>query len=633
MQSFVMLIAIGQHPADTLFLREIEIKATFPVNSMGFKRVLMDSAILLPQKEANLSDILAQYSTIFVKSYGVNSLATPSFRGTTAHHTVVEWNGVNINSPMLGQTDLSQIPVSQFDGIEILYGAAGIARSGGAFGGIVNLTTTPDWNNRYNLSISQSVASFSNIGTTLNAVVGNRKLQSHTRANFSAGQNDFLYYNDFSGKVERQTNASFNKYGFSEDIYWKLTSRQLLNAKIWYSFSDVNLPPVTSETDSVHNENQSDKSLRALIEYKYVNPDLQVSLRSALIDQYMRYRNDSLDAEHQYYSSVNKFRVTWTGFRNFTIKPGIDLTYDLVDSDGYAELKNRLTIGGFAEVIWDPGKRLTISLLAREDIIDGQLMPFIPAIGAEYRPLSDISLAFSANLARNYRYPTLNDLYWDIYGNPDLLPEISYMAEAGAVWNHRSRSDRFFIEAELTGYYSWIYDMIVWIPAETNSSIWKPMNVSEVWARGIEVGLHSTVTWRAILLTGEVAYNFCRSTYEKATSLSDASKGNQLIYIPEHTLNASVRLSMNEFFFTYVFNYIGRRYTGTDNLSYMPGYNLSNIFFGRKIDLNKIALSLQLEINNLFDLDYQSVANRPMPGRNFGISVRVNLIDKQKDNL
>ena len=118
----------AQNLRDTLSLPEFEIKSSFIIDNHGFKRVKMDSGLFIPNLNADLSAILSQHSSIFIKSYGNGTLATPSFRGTSAQHTQVEWNGINLNSPMLGQMDFSQVPVAQFDGLEILYGAAGISR-------------------------------------------------------------------------------------------------------------------------------------------------------------------------------------------------------------------------------------------------------------------------------------------------------------------------------------------------------------------------------------------------------------------------------------------------------------------------------------------------------------------------
>ncbi len=598
------------------------MKASFPVNNMGFKRVRLDSTILIPRLDANLSTILAQYSTIFIKSYGNNNLATPSFRGTSAHHTIIEWNGITLNSPMLGQIDLSQLPVAQFQGVEILYGASGLSRTSGAFGGVINLKTNPDWNNFLHVSLSQTIASFNNYTTTLNAEVGNKNFQSHTRANFGTAKNNFPFYNDYSGQTEKLINGSYSQYGFSQDIFAKIKDRHLISARFWYNYSNREIPPLNTNIRPDHLEYQTNKSLRSLAEYTYIHRSLFVKISSSLINDYLHYINDSINAEHQYYSFTNRIRLDIIGIKRLTVKPGLDLSHDWVNSDAYNNQKQRNVLAGFIELIYKVTPAVTLSGLARAEVVDGKLMPFIPAIGVEYKPFSKINLSLSANLSRNYRYPSLNDLYWETWGNPELLPELSYGAEGGITWNWLNNSKRFFLEAELTGYYLLIQDMIVWSPSSASSAIWIPENISEVASRGIEAGINSTFAYWKSNLDLNVTYNFCKATYQKEINPNGSSFGKQLIYTPVHTLNASIRLERNRFYFSYLFNFTGRRYLGKENTEYMPGYNLSNIFLGKSFQLKDFNLSLQIEINNLFDLDYQSIAYRPMPGRNFGITIR-----------
>jgi outer membrane cobalamin receptor len=617
-------LAVAQNLGDTLKLKEFEVVASYPVNNIGFKKVRMDSALLIPNINADLSTILAQYSTIFIKTYGNGSLATPSFRGTSAHHTQVEWNGITLNSPMLGQMDLARLPVSQFDGIEILYGGAGIFNSSGAFGGIINLLSNPDWNNRINITFAQTLASFNTFTTNLNAAAGTPAFQSLTKANFTASQNDFRYYNNDLDSAMRLNNSSYYQYGLSEDMFFRFREKHFVSVKLWYSRNYRNIPPVMTNPDPDHFENQEDESLRGLVEYKFLEKKYNITVKSALIDDYLRYRNDSLDARHRYYSFVNRIRLNWLGIKNVILKPGLDITNDWVISDAYDDTKTRKMAGLFGELVANALHNLKVSVVIREDMVDGLLMPFIFAAGIQYKPLRDWNWSVSSNVSRNYRLPTLNDKYWAVYGNPDLEPESSVTAEAGSVFNYLVKGQNFFIEGELTGYYSWITNLIIWQPLDGNSLLWKPMNLNEVHARGLEVGLnmkYKTCNWNFNMNTN---YNFCRSTNEKANGPDDSKAGKQLIYIPVNTLNATLNADWKGFYASYNFMYTSRRYTGTDNETYMPGYNLSNIFLGKNMHLKNFVLSLQLEINNLFDLDYQSIANRPMPGRNYAIALRGN---------
>ncbi|MCX6279593.1 MAG: TonB-dependent receptor [Bacteroidetes bacterium] len=613
----------SQSVGDTLRLPEFEISSKYILDNSGFKRVKIDSSLLINHLNADLSNILSQYSTIFIKSYGNGSLATPSFRGTTSRHTQVEWNGVKLNSPMLGEVDLSQIPVSQFDGLEILYGAAGISRTTGAFGGVINLVTNPDWNNRLNILTAASLGSFYTYTTNVNVVAGTSSFQSHTKFNYSSSSNGFPYFNDYLKETIRQQSAAFALYGMSEELFWKLKDKHLISVKFRYNENDHNLPPTASNINTNHLEKQKENLLLTVIEYKFVEKKYNLLVRSAFSDQKMHYILDSsINNTHRYSQWINKIRLAYFGIRNLTIKPGIDFTYDQVNSDAYNGTKFRATTSLFSEFNYEIGKNIKTSLVIREDLIDGKFLPVVPALGIEFLPWNKFNLSFTLNLARNYKYPTLNDLYWNISGNPDLKPETNYSIEIGSAFNHKSKDRKFFFEFNLAGYYSWIYQMITWSPVN-GSSIWKPENIDEILARGLETGLNFKWEILRFLISLDNNYNFCRSTYQKASSAYDQKIGKQLIYIPVHTLNSTLNVERWKFYLNYNFYYVSDRFTAKDNLSIMPGYYLSNIIFGKNIGLKKIVLSLQIQINNIFNLDYQAIPDRPMPGINYAFTLKL----------
>ncbi|MCX6285818.1 MAG: TonB-dependent receptor [Bacteroidetes bacterium] len=602
----------------------MEVRANLVPDNSGYKKVKFDSLILLPYRDADLSTVLSQISTIFIKSYSPGSLATTSFRGTPANHTQVEWNGLSLSNPMLGQSDLSQIPVSAFDEIEVLYGASGLTKTSGAFGGVVNLVTNPDWNNRIHASIAQTFASFDNYTTEAGFIGGTSSFQSHTRLNFTSAVNDFSYYDDFTMEKVTQHDAEVLQYGITEEAFWKLKDKHLFTARVWYSYDDRDIPPVVEGSATYYPQKMLNKTLRSIIEYKLVERSWNFSLKTSLVNQFMNYRNDSMfiNNDHNCYTSFTSARFSWTGVKNLTIKPGLDYTYDYVKSDAYSGVKTRNTLGFYLEAGYRFNDHIKSQLILREDYLDGAFMPFIPTLGLEYKPFNKINLYLNANASRNYRYPTLNDLYWELWGNPDLKPEYDNGLEGGITYNYPSPSGKFFIETALSGYYSWMHDMIVWSPVPVNPSVWKPQNVSEVNARGIEASLNLKWKVSKLQITSSNNYTFCRSTYQKTTSPEDQSLGKQLIYIPEDTYNGTLNLSCWNFILGYNLTFVNKRYTSPDNQSYMPWYSLSNIIFGKSINLHNFVISLQVKVNNLFDVDYQSVTNWPMPGRNYSLTVR-----------
>ncbi|MCX6249066.1 MAG: TonB-dependent receptor plug domain-containing protein [Bacteroidetes bacterium] len=607
---------------DTLHLPQVEVSGNFTLRNDGFKKIRIDSNILVQYLSADLSTILSQHSTVFVKSYGNGSLSTPSFRGTSANHTQVEWNGICINSPMLGQTDLSQIPVSQFESLEILYGAATVARTSGAFGGVINLVSNPDWNNSINVMLAQTLASFNNYTTDACLAIGNQNVQSITKINYSNALNNFPYNNDQTKSTEKLSNAVYVLGGITQEAFFRLSKKDILTARIWYSINNHQIPPITTNTENVHKEEQKDQTIRSMAEWRRSDSNYYFTLRSSMVDQFMRYTLEDNTWNHHSYSWANRFRLVWSGIKKLTIRPGAEYNADWVISDSYNGEKTRSTIGLFAEFNYSVVRWLQLSLVLRQDMIDSKFLPFIPALAIEYKPFKKINLSFSTNLCRNYRYPSLNDLYFEPYGNAELKPETDYAIEAGTVYNFGKKDKGFFLETTLTGYYSKIINQILWKP--NSSGLFEPQNISEVHARGVEAGLNLAWNIWRFRFSSSNTWNYCRSTNEKPLFPGDSTMGKQLIYTPVNTFNSTLGVSIIGFYGSYVFSYISERYTSPDNSTYMPGYYLSNIILGKNFQLKKITLSLQLNLNNLFDLDYQSIANRPMPGRNYALMLKFN---------
>ena len=110
---------------DTIKIKEVVISRNKPdTEASGYKKTKIDSSTLVNYSNRNLSDMLSDNTDIYIKSYGMGGTSTVAFRGTTASHTIIDWNGININSPMLGQSDLSLFPVGLIDDVNIYFGGA-----------------------------------------------------------------------------------------------------------------------------------------------------------------------------------------------------------------------------------------------------------------------------------------------------------------------------------------------------------------------------------------------------------------------------------------------------------------------------------------------------------------------------
>ena len=123
----------------------------------------------------NLADLLAAETSVFIKSYGQGSLATSSFRGGSAAHTAVLWNGIPINSPTTGQVDFSLIPVNFFNNSRIDFGGGSSLWGSGAIGGVVQLERKAEYNQDLQLNVSTQIGSFEQFGNQVNLSFGKKK--------------------------------------------------------------------------------------------------------------------------------------------------------------------------------------------------------------------------------------------------------------------------------------------------------------------------------------------------------------------------------------------------------------------------------------------------------------------------
>ena len=147
--------------AYALDIERVEIAARRPLARIGVQRSVVDSAVLYETVSTSLAEALASGTTLFIKSYGRATMATASFRGTAPSHTQVTWNGMRVNSPMLGQVDFSLIPSYFVDDAEVFHGASSVGITGGGLGGAVALATAPVDERGWGVRYVQGIGSFS----------------------------------------------------------------------------------------------------------------------------------------------------------------------------------------------------------------------------------------------------------------------------------------------------------------------------------------------------------------------------------------------------------------------------------------------------------------------------------------
>lgn len=615
-----------------LFLEPFSIVAEKP--NTGLQKTTIEKATIKENEMETLSELISTNTPVFIKTYGQGGLSTASFRGTNATHTQVLWNGFNINSPMLGQLDFSQIPVSFLDEASLYHGGSSLIANSGSLGGSILLKNNPQWENNFSIGLTQGIGSFDTYNTLLDIKVGSRKLQHRSRIVYNTSENDFPYKDNSYAKpypVKRRANAGYENKAVLQELYFKPGNKNIFSLNIWAQDHSRNIPFPLSVEGNKGSESETYRFFRTLAGWKHLYGKSKLEIKSAFLHDYMHYKR-SLDTTNtknhsSTFSNIAKFK---TSFNNAEFFTGLNNENIFVNSANYAGEKSRTLLSFHAGVKKTFFKKLTALVLVRQEYADNKFLPILPSVGFEYQILNAFQWFFKGNASMNHHLPTLNELYWQPGGNPSLSEEKGYSFDMGTSFE-RQFTGKFGMGTELTYFYSDIHDWIIWYPGDY-SIYWSPYNLKNVESQGVELSAKIDYNFHSLKIRNHAKYTYTRATNKKSTSFTDNARGNQLIYVPVHTANNNLRASLKQNFAGISSQYIGKRYVTLDNTWYMPSYWLADVYAGRKMKFGNAELNLKFAVNNVFNTDFQVVANRPMPGRSYQFIVNILLAKKIRDN-
>src|SRR6201993_4478738 len=208
----VCLFCKAQQKEDTLQLHEVNVTDyRIKKSAENFVQVKIDSTTQSTFLTSNLSQLLIQQNATLVKAYSPGNIATLSIRGSTAQQTAVIWNGMNINNPMLGQADISLLPVGFFNSISLQKGALSGYWGSGAMAGVLNLQSDAKNTSDFVVRASTSYSSLQNSVNWMSVNFSSGKWSSATRVLADVSKNQYNYFlNDSS--IAKQKYASTTQY-------------------------------------------------------------------------------------------------------------------------------------------------------------------------------------------------------------------------------------------------------------------------------------------------------------------------------------------------------------------------------------------------------------------------------------
>src|SRR5690606_12709763 len=104
-------------------------------------------------------------------------------------------------------------------------------------------------------------------------------------------------------------------------------------------------------------------------------------------------------------------------------------------------------------------------------------------------------------------------------------------------------------------------------------------------------------------------------------------------YTPMYSGMGKATLEYQRFLVSYRHNYVGYRYTSTDNTQYLPPFDLGSAYVSYRLPMKKSELSLWFNVDNIWNETYQVVANRAMPGINFNTGISFQFTQKSNNEI
>lgn len=625
-QRFLILIILNYayyvtNAQDTIVLKTFEINEyRKQTQDLTIKVNYTDSITKKQFSSSTLTDLLSQNSQLFIKNYGPGSLATTAFRGASAVHTAILWNGININSSMNGLIDLSLLPVFLLDEIAIQYGGTTALWGSGAVAGSIQLNNHSSFNKGFSTSLGTSFGSFDSYSQFGKFAYSKNKLSSAVKFTNTTSLNNFDFINtSLKPSVnQKQLHAAFQQQNILIENILKFSEKFYYSLNAWHQQSQREIPPVLFQEN--FGSTQNDVNTRIVSELKYLNKNSKFMFRNALLNEQIKfydfmadknYNNKALNSinEAEHYLKLNKHIENHTG---------LNYTYQQANSEGYLSkpILNRLSFfnsWNFRLINY----RLLLNLSYRKEWMLHHQIPLTYSLATTFN-LNDI-LSFKTNSARVYRIPTFNDLFWNPGGNPNLKPEDGFTHEGSFIIYLKDKSTNNSIKHTSTYFTRIMKNWIVWLP---ENAVWKPQNLMEVWSRGVETESELNFSIQPLRFMFLLSTSYVVSTSMKALYDGDNSVDKQLIYVPMYSGQGNFRIFYKNMYLNYNISYTGYRYTSTDNSQFLNPYWISNIWFAKSLQIKKSQFEISARINNLFNENYQVMLNRPMPLRNYQLGIR-----------
>ena len=395
-------------------------------------------------------------------------------RGAGPEQVVVLVDGVRVSSPTQGITELSELTLDGIDRVEVVRGPQSTLYGADAIGGVVNIITKkgqgpPQASIWVEGGSYGTIREHANVQGSLGGFNYNLSGSRYdTRGRFNNDDSDLT---SFNGRI-----------GY--DFPWK---GELSFAARWLKLNN-DLPIGSTNPRTVFDPNSQSQSETYLYTLTYKQPILEwwnVSLRYS---QWWNnagfqnqpppgssFTNSQIDTRRQEAEVINSFRLgSWN---TFTV--GYENRAEQAYNRGSFSAAVATNSGFFEDEIrlFD---RFFVNGGVRYEDNSSFGSAVTPRVGAVFA-IKETGTRLRATWGKGFRAPTLNELFFPGFGNPDLQPEHSESYDVGfdqKLWQNRVRVGSTFFHNRFSNLIQFV------VPPGT--TFLAPFNVARAVTEGVE---------------------------------------------------------------------------------------------------------------------------------------------------
>lgn len=605
-------------PDSVYQLQAVEVVVNTVFKNKAEQTVSINKEELARFKGHSIADLLQSEGFGFIKTYGAGSIATSSVRGGSAGQMAVFWNDLPIQSPMLGQLDLSILTLGGIDQIELKKGGQSVGLGSGAVAGTIQLKKESP-STGLNVHLRSSIGSFAQQKQNAQLSGGKEKLKFSTRVYKNTAENNFPFQINNDLPTIYMPHASITEAGFQQSLFWKIHPQHHINFFYWQQETDRQIPPTSVQTFS--EAEQQDRFSRFAVNYngQFQNSILKVQLAYFKEDILFINPRSLLEAAA---SNFNTY-ITQVSFskalkKQWHSKTGLQLTFTDAEAKAYRQIKEQYKSALYQILSRSFSKHFDIELGARMALLHKRN----DLIGAYHFKLGGIiseNIHYHFRLSKDYRIPTLNDLYWIPGGNLDLQTEFSLGQEMGLFYKKNSSENNSW-SYKVNVFNRNVDNWIQWTQKE-GAGFWSVDNIAVVWSRGVEQCFSSVKKIEKTAIYSKIQLNWIKSTYETNLTKPAVNKGDVLWYTPKWQAFANVKLERPKWSITYNHQWTGNTNGINENLD---AYHLGQFSIKHKHLYGENEAQLFVRASNIWNTTYRVIERRPMPGRSFEIGLNLN---------